>query len=204
MIRAILTGLGQVVCLYDRARQVSNFMQFCPNTDPFDVDAALCGRKGEERLKLFKRSVKTSAEFKQETELALGLQPLTKQEFWAAYVGMYEPNQPVIELLAKAKQRHPLVQLVAITNSDSRTLNHMVELSTLEFDLVVPSSMDVDKSQPQFFREAVEMVEARAEDCLCVDDQQKNLNAARICGMATHLYTTPALLNSCLITFGLL
>jgi FMN phosphatase YigB (HAD superfamily) len=192
MSRAILTGLGGVICDFDSSKQISNFSRLCRHLDPFVIDHALCHKEGlalREKLELGLRV----SEFKELLERLMGLdKPLDDEQFRRAYVDRLVPNQDMLCLWGSFKAKHPEIKLIGVTDMDHPTLSHFLELCYLDFDQVLFCGMfGVKKSDPDFYRETVEFLDLDPQECLFVDDRPANITAAFRANVPSTLFRAP-------------
>jgi putative hydrolase of the HAD superfamily len=100
-------------------------------------------------------------------------------------------DEQVQALLAKARQRVPLV---LVTNATDTLDEHLDRIGLTHFADAVVSSAKVGVAKPdqRIYEIAAELAGAAPERCLFVDDRLENVQAARAFGMAGVHYRTVA------------
>jgi len=106
---------------------------------------------------------------------------------WDAYRGQIVP-----EVLAFIKEvRAAGVRVGLATNATDDLDEHLAALGVGDiFDVVVNSAViGVHKPAPEFFREACLAVSAPPERCLFIDNDDRNVRAARAAGLSAYRYS---------------
>lgn len=188
-IRAIITDLGNVVVPFDPRRLARALVRdrLVPLTaaEIFAVTDSEDG--GAHRLR-FERGDITDEQFVRGLETRFEVL-LPRQVFWQAWLEIFgAPNLKIQALWRAVKQRG--VALIALTNTDPYRLGHMLAAADLPFDAVVAScQVGMIKPEPQIFHRAVEFAGCAAAECFFVDDDERNVLAARALGIPSHHFT---------------
>ncbi|PZF97934.1 HAD family hydrolase [Micromonospora deserti] len=133
----------------------------------------------------------TEQEWTESVALALGGDERAKRAVAEFIAVPFVVDDQVRALLAKARQRVPLV---LVTNATDTLDEHLDRIGLTHFADAVVSSAKVGVAKPdqRIYEIAAELAGAAPERCLFVDDRLENVQAARALGMAGVHYRTVA------------
>lgn len=97
----------------------------------------------------------------------------------------YAPNPSVWDLL---RRYHGKYKLALVNNGASATFRRWVQKYGLDqvFDVLANSEeMGVRKPDPEFFFRVAKELRTRCERCVLIDDDERNIRGARMCGLST-------------------
>ncbi|MBI5467249.1 MAG: HAD-IA family hydrolase [Candidatus Kerfeldbacteria bacterium] len=100
-----------------------------------------------------------------------------------------EPNAKVLSLIDHYHQQFPIYGLVNASPGWTEIRRGINGLDR-HFTRVVPShEVNVRKPDPEIFRHFLKVNNLRAQNCLFIDDQPENVQAAGLLGFHTHHFT---------------
>lgn len=106
---------------------------------------------------------------------------------WDAYKGEIVPE--VLQFVRDVRKAGIKVGLATNAMDDLPDVLALHRLTT-RFDVVASSSeIGVHKPAPGYFRAACALVEAHPRQCLFIDDDDRNIRAARAAGLSAYRYT---------------
>lgn len=100
-----------------------------------------------------------------------------------------EPNQELIDLISRLK---PGIKTAVLNNGLKTLFREFIAKYELEdkFDVLMNSAEEgVKKPDPEIYRRVCEQLGVDPENCLLVDDDQKNIDGAKELGMETVFFT---------------
>ena len=122
---------------------------------------------------------------------ALGRDVAT-HDFTAHYFAGIEPNVPMIELMSALRGEG--YRMALLTNNVREWEPHWRAMAPVDdiFELVVDSAfVGMRKPDPEIFELTLARLGVPAEQCLFVDDLERNCDAARDAGMTAVVYRAP-------------
>ncbi len=122
---------------------------------------------------------------------ALG-RDVAMHDFTAHYFAGIEPNMPMIELMSALRGEG--YRMALLTNNVREWEPHWRAMAPVDdiFELVVDSAfVGVRKPDPEIYELTVGRLGVPAEECLFVDDLERNCDAARAAGMTAVVYRAP-------------
>jgi putative hydrolase of the HAD superfamily len=123
---------------------------------------------------------------------ALG-RDVAMHDFTTHYFAGLEPNAPMIELMSALRGEG--YRMALLTNNVREWERHWRALAPIDdiFELVVDSAfVGMRKPDREIYELTVQRLGVPAEQCLFVDDLERNCDAAREAGMAAVVYRAPA------------
>jgi len=184
MISTIISDLGKVVLWFDNTIFYRKMTVFSPRS----VDEMRAIVHGSfEFIELFDEGALTPREFYERAVALLGVR-LSYDEFVAAYVDVFSPNRPVIELYKKLKGRY---KLILLSNTDPLRFGFVRERFPDIFffdDYVLSYEVKALKPGPKIYKEALSRAAAPSASCVFVDDMEENIAGAAALGIPTIHY----------------
>ncbi len=113
---------------------------------------------------------------------------LNYEDFYAAYCDVFSPNQPVIEILKRARRS---CRLLLLSNTDQARFSYIQQHfpEAMIFDsLILSYEVGLMKPHPQIYRIALEAAGTWPEETIFIDDLEENVRAAQTLGIKTILY----------------
>ncbi|MBI1870369.1 MAG: HAD family phosphatase [Chlamydiae bacterium] len=182
-IKAILFDIGNVILFFDNHR----------------VSRQLSEKTGKTESKLFKLVFDLYTEL----ELDLGKTPPEKflgliqkemdlkldiAELKFIFSNIFQENERVSNLIKLLKWK---ISILAVSNTNESHFEFIRgNFPILHWiDRIIPScEMGVKKPHPGIYFEALKYARAKPEECIFIDDQEKNIIPAHLLGFKTHLY----------------
>lgn len=199
--KAILTDLGNVLVFFDPLR-VAQYLSRHPLRLPLEqVNETLSGPEGAALFTAFETGHISGEGYVMGLEELFGA-PLTRCEFWPAYLNIITVNERVVTLLRSLASSGIDLRLVAVTDVDIMRLDDALKRCKLPFRGVAASCrVGVRKPHPWMFETALAIADVPANDCFFVDDIEANVRAAEGLGLSGHRYTEPEELSLALDAF---
>lgn len=192
MIQAVIFDFGNVVCAFDNDRFVRSLLRFTSrNFD--DLKAAIYASDLQPR---FESGRISSREFFREASRSGGLSASSK-EFFQAFLDIFTPIPSTFRLIRELKETYKIGLLSNTNECHYERYFKQVEIFPL-FDAVT-LSFEVKEMKPgeRIYRDAVEKLRVRPEECVYIDDIEAYAAGARRVGMKGIRYVTHgALLDS--------
>jgi putative hydrolase of the HAD superfamily len=149
----------------------------------------------------------TTAEYRRRMLEPLGLDPAAQERLFAR---LFEPGNRI-----DSEMRAMLIALKAagyrlglLSNAGDWLRQDLGTLFAIDgqgrlFDaIVISAEVGVRKPDPRIYRIALERISCRPAECVFIDDQLKNVEAARALGMCAVVFTGPAALWEALDELG--
>ncbi|MBI1883009.1 MAG: HAD family phosphatase [Chlamydiae bacterium] len=182
-LKAILFDIGNVILYFDNHRVSQRLAKLTGKNEPglfkliFDLYA-------EKELDLGKTSPQDYfKEISRKTGLELGEETLKN-----IFSDVFTENVKMANLIHFLKGRLPLIGISNTNESHFEFIQeHFPILNRLE-RIITSYEIGVKKPDPGIYFAALACVKARAQECLFIDDQQKNIIPAQFLGFQTHLY----------------
>ena len=116
---------------------------------------------------------------------------------------IFAENVLVSEFIRKLKWKLPLIALSNTNESHFEFIKHRFSILQLLDHCVLSYVSGLKKPHPGIYFEALKWSGTRAENCLFIDDQEKNTTPARKLGFQTHLYRSFENLSQAISRFRL-
>ncbi len=121
-------------------------------------------------------------------------------------------HSPDLEVISLIRRISPDIRRALLSNSwpeleeRARSFNGTPYAFMPLFEPYVYFSHNIGVRKPdaKAFQAVVDSLKVPAATCLFIDDKKRNTDAAESLGMRCHLYSTPAALEKCLDSYGLL
>ncbi len=130
----------------------------------------------------------TEAEVSTRLATTLSLSPPQLEAFladlWQEYLGT--PNEELIAYVATLRSR---CRLGILSNSFVGAREREKRVVDLVHEVSYSHEIGINKPDPRAFADICTRLGARPEDCLFIDDNPPNIEAARAFGMQAHLFT---------------
>ncbi len=199
MIRSVISDLGKVILFFDNHIFFRKIAEFCPVTA-----SEIAERVHEQRdlIRSFDTGKISPEDFYREVIQRLDAK-VDQKTFFMIYCDIFSLNVPVLDILAGLKNRY---KLILLSNTDKKRFTFIKKAfpEILIFDEYVLSfEVGYLKPHPQIYREAIKKAEARAEECVFIDDIEENIEGAKKVGIDTILYGPQTDLGDVLRSRGL-
>lgn len=186
-IKAVLFDLGKVILHFDFAPAFKKLSAACPKT-PNEIDDYF-RRSGLEVL--YDGGKISSREFYREVKKGLGHR-LNFAEFKEAWNEIFKPNDRVISLISKLKNR---ARLVILSNTNAMHFEYIAKRYPVlnHFDKHILSYKEkVRKPDERIYRAAIRACRAKPHEILYIDDRLDLTEAAREIGLHTFTFKNNA------------
>lgn len=198
MVKAIISDMGQVVLWFDN-RLFYRRLSAASGRSEEEIREAV--RDHFELVELLDTGRITPQEFYAEIISATQAK-LDYQDFFTAYVDVFTPNWPAINILRRARGS---CRLVLLSNTDIVRFQYIQQRfpETMVFDsLVLSFEVGLMKPHPQIYQVALKAAGTAAEETVFIDDLEENVRTAASLGMATILYRPETNLEEALLSLG--
>ena len=134
----------------------------------------------------------------------LNLNKTTHKKIWSAFCQCVEKkvdikilkqaflrtpiNKPMFELVKKLKKNYKLGIITNNNNERFDSLTKKLKLNKLFDSLILSANVNGLKNQKLIFEKAVESLNLKPENCIFIDNQNKNLSIPKSMGFKTILY----------------
>jgi epoxide hydrolase-like predicted phosphatase len=112
-------------------------------------------------------------------------------------------DHDVVELIKKLRKNY---RVILLSNSPSGLLRGLLQEDDLEkyFDeIIISSEVGLIKPNAEIFQLTLKRVELRPEECIFIDDSEKNTAASEAVGIKAILYTNSSSLKTSLKKLGI-
>jgi putative hydrolase of the HAD superfamily len=183
-MRTIVFDFGNVVAFFDHRRAIAKLARF---TDVPPTELALLLYGGEIEHDYDCGSLST-AEYVRAAKLN-GRLTCTDEEFLAAFVDVFWPNEPVCGLIPRLAGRYRLVLASNTNQAHFAKFRGQFADVLAHFDHLVTSfEAGARKPHGEFFAYAQQFVGAEPAECVFIDDLPVNVEAARRHGWNALVY----------------
>lgn len=200
MIRAVISDLGRVVLWFDNDIFLRKLAE--RSAKPFeDVKTAVHGDL--ELIRRFDGGVLTPEQFCAQVNRAIGAN-VPFDEFYETYKDIFSLNTPVVNVLARVKSAgFPTVLLSNVDPVRFAFIRGRYP-EILFFDAYVLSyELRLLKPDPAIYLEAARRAGVPPEECVLIDDMERNVRGAEAAGLRGILYTPETDLEAELRALGL-
>jgi len=197
-IRSVISDLGKVILFFDNNIFLRKMMEVSPLSLEQMRESIFAHF---EIVENFDRG-KLSAHQFYEKALERLQAKISFEDFYNIYNDIFSLNPPVLNLLQKLKTRY---RLVLLSNTDVMRFGFIRERfpEILIFDdYVLSFEVGQIKPHPDIYRVALEKAEAKAEECLFIDDREDNIEGARQQGINSILFMNYNQLAASLKKYG--
>lgn len=153
----------------------------------YQIDSKLIEQhlyNGEDRYLVGKESTEV---FWERTCKDLGI---TLEDFIKHFQGWYELNEPMMNLLDELSNSYELLLHSDNFEPISNALKSNQQLQSLFKTMVFSNEIELPKIDPEAFKHTLSLTNSPPEQCLFIDDKEKNLVAPRSLAIHTILYTS--------------
>lgn len=199
MIKAVLFDIGNVILYFDNHRVSKKLIELTGQSEDklfkivFDLymekELDLGKFPAEEFLKIIKS----------ELDLKISL-----SELKFIFSDIFTENVLVSNLIYQLKWK---IRLLAVSNTNEshfEFLRKNFPILNLLDHIITSFEMGFKKPHPGIYFEALKHAKALPQECLLIDDQEKNIIPARMLGFQTHLYKSHDLLLKKLSALGVI
>lgn len=184
MIKGVISDLGKVLVNFDNSlfyRKIATFSLFSPE----EIERLV--RKNQDIVGAFDTGKITPEEFYTRVTQTLRSK-IDYSEFYSIYNNVFSINKPVLKIYKRLKKRY---RLILLSNTDTMRFNFIKKKfpQILIFDgYVLSFETGVMKPHPLIYKQALKKAEAKAEECVFIDDRKENIEGAKNLGMSTILF----------------
>jgi len=198
VVKSVISDLGKVILFFDN----NIFLKKMMNYSPLSLEEMRESIFSHfEVVQDFDRGKLTPQQFYREVLKRFRAQ-IDYQEFFDIYNDIFSLNPPVLSLLNRLKSRH---RLVLLSNTDVMRFGFIKKRfpEILIFDdYVLSYEVGCIKPHPQIYRVALKKAEARADECVFIDDREENIEGARRVGINSILFDSHDQLEASLREYG--
>jgi putative hydrolase of the HAD superfamily len=198
-IKSVISDLGKVILFFDNNIFLNRMMAFSPLSLE-EMRKAIFSHF--EIVQDFDRGKLSSHQFYELASEKLQAE-ISFEDFYLMYNDIFSINPPVLNLLKKLKSLH---RLILLSNTDVMRFGFIKQRfpEILIFDdYVLSFEVGRIKPDPHIYRVALEKAEAKAEECVFIDDREENIEGARQMGINSILFQDHAQLETSLREYGL-
>jgi putative hydrolase of the HAD superfamily len=199
LLRTVISDLGNVILWFDNSIFFKKLSTYCSHSEEKIKEAA---HTNLGLIRLFDSGQITPQEFY--SRIVKELKARIDQEcFFAIYCDVFSLNMPVLKLLQKLKTS---CKLVLLSNTDVRRFGFIKKRfpEILIFDEYVLSfELGVMKPDPAIYGEALKKAGTDPQECVFIDDLEKNIEGSQKMGIRGILYTPETDLEAELRKLGL-
>lgn len=116
---------------------------------------------------------------------------LTVQEYIEFFKKGIEPIKGMEEILCALKSNY---RLAALINEGTEWAQYKFEVSGFRkyFDkIIISGDVGCAKPESKFFQKVLKIIDAKSEECIFIDDQKKNCEAAESLGIKSIIFQIP-------------
>lgn len=184
MIKCIISDLGNVVLFFDHRIFYQKMAGYCP----YSADDIA------ERVRHHKDIIHSFATGKVEptdfyAEVVRNLEAKIGQEtFYRIYNDVFSLNPPVLDLFKKLKSNH---HMILLSNTDVEHFGFIKKKFPEIFlfdEYILSYEVGYMKPHPEIYMMALKIAAVRADECVFLDDLEKNIQGAQRLGIKTVLY----------------
>lgn len=198
-IKSVISDLGKVILFFDNNIFLKKMMDYSPLSleemresiySHFEIV------KDFDRGKLSPRQFYRQVLEKFQAEISF-------EDFYDIYNDIFSLNSPILSLLKKLRSGH---RLVLLSNTDVMRFGFIKKRfpEILIFDEYILSfKVGRIKPHPDIYCVALDKAEAKAEECVFIDDREENIEGARQVGINSILFKSLAQLEASLQEYGL-
>jgi len=184
-IKSILFDIGNVILFFDNHRVSKTIAEITKQSED-KIFKFIFGLYAETEIDLGKTS---SEEFLQRVKSKLNLK-IDLENLKFIFSDIFTENKKMTSLIKTLKGKVPLLGITNTNESHFEFIKKNFPILKL-LDRIIPSyEIGVKKPSAGIYFEALKYVKARPEECLFIDDQEKNIIPAYQLGFKTHLYRT--------------
>ena len=185
MIRAILFDFGNVLGFFDHRRATKRFAPVASMSEDEMFDQIYSNHLEHE----FESGRMSADDFVAHVTDMIGYRN-THANFQTAFVDIFTPNPPVIELIPLLKPRYKLV-LASNTNELHSAHFRASYAGVLGYFDALGMSFEagVRKPDPEFYRYCARLAGVTPGECMFIDDVETNVEGARAVGMQAIQYS---------------
>jgi HAD superfamily hydrolase (TIGR01509 family) len=184
MVRSVISDLGKVILFFDNSIFFRKLAEFCPFTA---MDIAERVHKNRDLIRSFDTGKISPDGFYREVIKRLDAR-VDQKTFFTLYCDIFSLNTPVLDVLAGLRGRY---KLILLSNTDIKRFGFIrdsfPEIFIFE-EYVLSFEVGYLKPHPQIYKKALKKAEARAEECVFIDDLEENIEGAKKVGLETLLY----------------
>lgn len=184
MVRSVISDLGKVILFFDNSIFFRKLAEFCPFTA---MDIAERVHKNRDLIRSFDTGKISPDGFYREVIKRLDAR-VDQKTFFTLYCDIFSLNTPVLDVLAGLRGRY---KLILLSNTDIKRFGFIRDSFPEIFifaEYVLSFEVGYLKPHPQIYKEALKKAEARAEECVFIDDLEENIEGAKKVGLETLLY----------------
>jgi len=184
MIQCVISDLGKVILDFDNHIFFRKMAEYCPYSAR---DIAERVHRHRDLIRFFDTGKIEPEDFYREVAEKLEAK-VGRDTFFRMYGDVFSLNPPVLDLLSMIKNRY---KLILLSNTDVERFGLIKKKFPEIFifdDYVLSYEVGYMKPHPRIYKEALAKAQARAEECVFLDDLAENIEGARDVGMNAILY----------------
>lgn len=178
-IKSVISDLGMVIIFFDNDIFLNKMMNYSPFSLE-EMKELVVENFG--LVESFDRGKMTPEKFYQEVAARFRAE-IDYHSFFRIYNDIFTLNPPVLNIMKKLKSQH---RLVLLSNTDVMRFGFIQKTfpEILFFDAYVLSyEVGCMKPDSRIYKVALKRAEARAKECLFIDDREENVMAALKLGL---------------------
>jgi HAD superfamily hydrolase (TIGR01509 family) len=186
-IRAVIFDFGNVLCGFDNAKFLEGLAKLS-GTPAKELETRLY--HDSTLTQEYDRGEISSAGFLAGVTSLCGVD-LPEAEFIQVYTDIFTPNPAVFDLVQRIKRHH---RVGLLSNTNPWYFEHVIaktEIFPLFDSVTLSYEVGASKPDPRLFDDALQKLDLMAEECVFIDDQSANAQAATEHLLHGIVYTTP-------------
>ena len=184
MIKTIISDLGKVILFFDNKIFYTRISQFSPYSPERVAELV---RLNFNLVQSFDKGEMSPHDFYKNVSDMLKVE-IDYERFYEIYNDVFSLNSSVLEIYKKLK---PRLRLMLCSNTDVMRFGFIKKRypSILIFhEYILSYEVGWMKPHPQIYRAALKKAQAKAEECVFIDDLKENIEAAEILGIKGILF----------------
>jgi len=184
MIKSVISDLGKVIIFFDN----HIFFQKISDYSPFSAEEiAAMVFDYPYVIRSFDTGKITPDDFYTKVSEILKAE-IDYANFFSIYNDVFSLNPPALEVLMRLQSKY---KLLLLSNTDVKRFGFVKKRFPEVFifdEYVLSYEVGHIKPHPQIYEEALKKAEAKAGECVFIDDREENIEAARALGIHAILY----------------
>lgn len=179
MIQAIIFDFGNVICRFDNTIFVQNISKI---TGKSAMELHEMIYTSSDVTRRYETGLISSEEFLDEISRMCALS-ISKADFIQSFTGIFTPNTEIMELIRKIKGSY---KIGLLSNTNEWHFEYIIRLCAVYdlFDSVTLSyRVKAMKPDVRIYEDALNKLNAKADECVYIDDIEKYIQAANVIGM---------------------
>lgn len=182
-IQVILFDIGNVILFFDNHR-VSEKLKEITGQSEDKLFKFIFGLYIQKEIDL---GTTSSKEFLQIVKSKLGLK-MSLEELKFIFSNIFTENKKISYLIQNLKGKIPLLAITNTNESHFEFIRKNFPVINLLDRVISSHEIGVKKPDPGIYFEALKYAKTKPQNCLFIDDQEKNIIPAHLLGFRTHRY----------------